>query len=177
MRRARRALIRSCVMRGHSRRKGQQWLVMLLPSRTRPLSDQPLYLINSAMKKRRSVKCSPPPGELPSMIKIFPNMARHPRECCGSAGVFHKRECQSDEAVTHRIKRAEGGTKAVFDNPTQPQTPRESGDSALLKRVAELERRDEDNQKKLEMLYAVADKGRLFKYGSGAAEKKHLQLF
>lgn len=48
--------------------------------------------------------------------------------------------------------------------------------SELLERIADLERRDAENQKKLEMLYAVADKGRLFNYENKVSNKAPLRV-
>lgn len=60
--------------------------------------------------------------------------------------------------------------------PTIPATPITSSESALLERLAELERRDEENQKKLKMLYEVADKGRVNNYENSQPSKKPLQI-
>lgn len=46
----------------------------------------------------------------------------------------------------------------------------------LLKKVEDLERRDEENQKKLTMLAAVADKGRVFNYESNQVDKKPVRV-
>ena len=48
--------------------------------------------------------------------------------------------------------------------------------SGLLAKIETLEKRDAENQKKLEMLYEVADKGRVFNYESQRAEKKPLRV-
>ena len=46
----------------------------------------------------------------------------------------------------------------------------------LLAEVEELKRKDEENQKKLKMLYEVADKGRVFNYENSNAEKKPMKV-
>ncbi len=47
----------------------------------------------------------------------------------------------------------------------------------LLSKVESLEKKDEENQKQLKMLYAVADKGRLFNYENSNAEKKSSKVY
>lgn len=42
----------------------------------------------------------------------------------------------------------------------------------LVSKVESLEKKDEENQKQLKMLYAVADKGRVFNYESSKSTKK-----
>jgi len=54
--------------------------------------------------------------------------------------------------------------------------PAEIDVDALMNRITELERKDTDNQQKLKMLYEVSDKGRVFNYESGRAEKKPLKV-
>lgn len=56
------------------------------------------------------------------------------------------------------------------------QTKQEAHNEDLIKRIAELEKRDAENQAKLKMLYEVADKGRVFNYESSRAEKKPLRV-
>lgn len=54
-----------------------------------------------------------------------------------------------------------------------PETPESTVDVAhLLAEVAELKRKDEEKDKKLAMLYEVADKGRVFNYENRTTEKK-----
>ncbi len=59
---------------------------------------------------------------------------------------------------------------------TAPASISNSGDLALLKRIEELERLNAESQKNYQMLYAVADKGRLFnwesKQGGGSQGQK-----
>lgn len=57
------------------------------------------------------------------------------------------------------------------DSPARGAVP----EDALLKRLAELERRDAENQKKLQMLEAVADKGRVFSWESRQNKQGHGQ--
>lgn len=47
---------------------------------------------------------------------------------------------------------------------------------SLLAKVEELEKKDQMNQEKLKMLYAVADKSRVFNYESKKSDKKPLQI-
>ena len=46
----------------------------------------------------------------------------------------------------------------------------------LLAKVEELERKDAENEKKLKMLYDVADKGRVFNYENSSVEKKPFKV-
>lgn len=109
---------------------------------------------------------------------------------CESCGY----EAKNDHGLKIHSKKhmKESGTQET----TQPQTPtvdqKESTASApaqsapqpsptdvLLQRISELERRDEENQKKLKMLYDVADKGRLFNWESkqkGGDQGRHVKL-
>ena len=97
-------------------------------------------------------------------------MSRPIKECCGSAGPKHRAICQTEEAVAARNSRAERASSktAAAANPSEPN----KSDDALLKRISELERRDEENQKKLQTLYAVADKSRLFNHENSKQEEK-----
>jgi hypothetical protein len=51
----------------------------------------------------------------------------------------------------------------------------DSKESALLQRLAELEKRDAENQKKIQMLYEVADKGRVFSWESRQKQDRQPQ--
>jgi hypothetical protein len=94
-------------------------------------------------------------------------MPFEPKVCCGSRGPKHRGSCQSEEAVAAR---EDFKAKIASNKTARPD------EDVLLKRIAELERRDEENQKKLEVLYAVADKGRLFNHESGSKEKKPVKV-
>lgn len=65
---------------------------------------------------------------------------------------------------------------SIVQEPKQAPVPDASVLSKLLAEVEELKRKDEVNQKELEMLKAVADKGRVFNYESNKTEKKPIKV-
>lgn len=88
---------------------------------------------------------------------------RQPKECCGSLAHFHRKGCGAMLVPQTEDKK---------ENIIQRETGEETVEQKLLRKVGELERRDAENQKKLKMLYDVADKGRVFNYENQNAEKK-----
>lgn len=62
-------------------------------------------------------------------------------------------------------------TAPIFKKEDKVEVKKEVLES-LLSKVEALEKKDEENQKQLKMLYSVADKGRLFNYENASATKK-----
>lgn len=79
-----------------------------------------------------------------------------PKPCCGSVGIRHKKDCLTQT------------------NNTMEQKPVETNEDK--KRIEELERANQEMMKKIEILYAVADKGRVFNYENRNQEKKQKEF-
>lgn len=94
-----------------------------------------------------------------------------PKQCCGALGFRHKKGCPGlpNEPMPEQTKVAEPVSQPVETGTT-------SKEEELLKQIEELKSRDAETQKKLEMLYAVADKGRLFNYENQKKEKAPLRV-
>src|SRR3990167_8077635 len=79
---------------------------------------------------------------------------------------------------TEPVKR--GRPKKAIDEEVMVLSPRvdesQTVMQSLLDKVTELERKDNENQAKLKMLYDVADKGRVFNYENTKAEKQAFKV-
>lgn len=83
-----------------------------------------------------------------------------PKQCCGSVGARHKKGCTS-VVETKEGAELEAAKEFVAAEP-KVKGPTEM--EVLLKEVAALKAQAEEDQKKLKMLYDVADKGRIFSW-------------
>ena len=107
-------------------------------------------------------------------------------ECCGSKGGPHKKNCSSvssdikkfTEITQEQVERQKAEEHIVVtEQPKAEKANRFLDEIELLsKKIAELEQRDEEQQKRLKMLYAVADKGRVFNYENSQATKKPVKV-
>jgi len=94
-----------------------------------------------------------------------------PKTCCGSLGARHKKGCPESGlgsgpksmAATVAEQQINQPVNQPINPPSNP-TPKSSEIDVLREQLAELTKKDEENQKKLQMLYDVADKGRLFNW-------------
>jgi len=108
---------------------------------------------------------------------------------CKDCGFEAKNEAGLGRHVTvHKTQEAPEEAPEVTDTPTDippeaPESPETGAEpekvsddqKALLERIEELEKRDQENQEKLKMLYEVADKGRVFSWESKKNQKGHSQ--
>ena len=81
-----------------------------------------------------------------------------------------------------QIENLKGEVNTIIPSVVPPETTAESVGrarvdvNALLQKIEALEKRDAENQKKLDMLYDVADRGRITNYENQRAEKKPLKV-
>lgn len=75
-----------------------------------------------------------------------------------------------------RMERENQNSQASNQTSNQASESKKDVNSELLKRIQELEKRDEENQKQLKMLYEVADKSRVFNYEMSNQDKKPIRV-
>jgi hypothetical protein len=61
-------------------------------------------------------------------------------------------------------------------NQPDKESPKEITENILLKKIADLEKKDKEKDEQLKMLYAVADKGRLQNYTNARQSKKPFKV-
>lgn len=87
------------------------------------------------------------------------------KACCGSLGARHKKGCAVATPQPQVQEDSRGAADPESSKPAKAEdSPTPTVMAELLKEVAALKAKSEEDQKTLKMLYDVADKGRLFSW-------------